>query len=100
MRFEVRNAIHFEPQNLLTFPMVLARIELGTKISWILDGYWSRDERGHVVRVAPLTGSMVPVKEHLDVSIDLRPMKFSEVYDLYKILTDLRIVHYDLMLPL
>ena len=89
LRIEVKNAIHFGPQNLHTYPTVLARLDLGTRISWLLDGYWGKDDRGHVRRIASLETKSIPLVPggFLEVFIDLKSMGVEEVHGLYVALT-------------
>src|SRR3989344_2847984 len=89
LRIEVKHAIHFGAQNLHTYPMVLARLDLGIRISALLDGYWGRDDCGHIRRLASLNGGNVPVIPggHLDVFVDLKSMDVEEVHGLYVMLT-------------
>lgn len=92
LRIEVKNAIYVESLNLRNYHTVLARLELGMKISWILDGYWGKDEHGYVRRLAPLSDGQKLVLNDtpIDVSIDLREMKFDEVCNLHQMLVDFR----------
>ncbi|HAT68734.1 MAG: hypothetical protein A2481_01080 [Candidatus Yonathbacteria bacterium RIFOXYC2_FULL_47_9] len=92
LRIEVKNAIYVESLNLRNYHTVLARLELGMKISWILDGYWGKDEHGYIRRFAPLSDGqkLVQGDTPIDVSIDLREMKFDEVCNLHQMLVDFR----------
>lgn len=90
---EIKNAIDVEPLSLRNYHTALARLELGMKISWILDGYWGKDERGHLRRLAPLAnrGRLVFDPTPLNVCIDLREMKLDEVRDLHHMLIGSRL---------
>ncbi len=101
LRIEIKNAIYVESLNLRNYHTVLARLELGMKISWILDGYWDKDEDGHVRRLAPLSDGQKLVfnDKPIDVSIDLREMKFDEVHNLHQMLIGFRRTSGQCVLP-
>jgi hypothetical protein len=93
LRIEVKDAIHFGPLNQRTCHTVLPRIELGMKISWILDGYWGKDEHGRIRRLASLEKNIMPTNgEHLDIVVDLRTKEFDELREFYHLLTGLRFI--------
>lgn len=93
LRIEIKNAIYIESLNLQNYHTVLTRLELGMKISWILDGFWGKDEHGRIRRLALLGDDRDLVLERtpLDVSIDLREMKLDEVRDLHQMLVKFQI---------
>lgn len=101
LRIEVKNAIDVEPLNLQNYHTILARLELGLKISGMLDGYWGKDEKGYVRRLASLGRGqeLVISGSHLDYSIDLRTMKLDEVRDFHQMLIGFRLTSKQQVLP-
>lgn len=101
LRIEIKGAIHFGPVNQRTRDMALPQMELGMKISWILDGYWGKDEHGRVRRLAPLGGGNELMFDctPLDIFIDLREMKLAEVYELHQMLVGFRLTSKQQVLP-
>ena len=85
LRIEVMNAIYFGAQNLHTYHTILPRIEFGLKISCVLDGYWRKDKRGRICRIASLENglALTSTGEYLEVFIDLQHKTFQEVESLY-----------------